>query len=82
MELEILHADAHQERLDFFVIWTMPVLPILVMLMQFVKQVQLMDLSHARVHKVIKDRIVLKTSTNVSKVSLINKDFDKNNLSM
>lgn len=68
MALETLHADVLPEKQDYYVIWTMLAPRILVMLMQFAKQVLLMVPSHVHVHKVTRDRNVRTTLMNVSKV--------------
>jgi hypothetical protein len=51
MELEILRADAHQERLDYYVIWMMLAHLILVIRMPYVKRVRSMVPLHAHALK-------------------------------
>lgn len=55
-ELEILRADAHQERLDYYVIWMMLAHLILVIRMPYVKRVR--SMVHLHVHA-LKDSQVL-----------------------
>lgn len=65
MELEILRADAHQERLDYYVIWMMLVHLILVIRMPYVKRVQSMVPLHVHVLKDSQVLIVQRILMNV-----------------
>ena len=69
IELEATIASVLLEKLDWCVIWTMPVHPTLAELqMQFVKQVSSMDPTNAVVQLVTLATIATKTSTSVKKV--------------